>query len=333
MSERIYVIAGKDEALVSSMCQELLDDLLEPEQRMTGLLSVDGEKAEISDVFDELRTAPFLTDKRVVAVRSADKFVSAHRDALERYFDKPCPTGILVLTVSSWDSRTRLAKKLPKVGKLIDASPPKRWELPAHLMRYAADKYKVRLNKDAAGLLVELAGEALAQLYSEVDKLTLFAHGEKAITSEHVEALIGHHRIYGAFEVIDAVIEGNARRAVERLRNMFEEDKSAEYTVVGAFAFHLRRMFNAKALLDKGTHQAAVAKQLRIWGNADRFFAQLRRISLPQIATFLERLADIDYAVKTGQTQTPVAIEQLVLRLAGTEAHSLHRASAGARSR
>ena len=109
MSERIYVIAGKDEALVSSMCQELLDDLLEPEQRMTGLLSVDGDRAEISDVFDELRTAPFLTDKRVVAIRGADGFVSAHRDALERYFDKPCSTGVLVLTLSSWDSRTRLA--------------------------------------------------------------------------------------------------------------------------------------------------------------------------------------------------------------------------------
>ena len=71
-----------------------------------------------------------------------------------------------------------------------------------------------------------------------------------------------------------------------------------------------------------------VAKQLRIWGNKDRFFAQLHRISLPQIAVFLEELANIDYAVKTGQTQAPVAIEQLVLRLAGAgdTARSLRRA-------
>jgi DNA polymerase-3 subunit delta len=222
-----------------------------------------------------------------------------------------------VLTVSSWPGKTKLAKKLGKVGKLIDVTPPKGWQLPAHLVQYAADKYKVRLAKDAAGLLVQLAGEELAQLYSEIDKLTLFARGEKTITSEHVEALIGHHRIYGAFDVIDAIIAGNARRAVERLRNMFEEDRSAEYRVVGAFAFHLRRMFNAKVLIGKGTNRGQVAGQLRIFGDKDRFFAQLQRISLPQIAAFLRELGLIDYAVKTGQTETPVAIEQLVLRLSG----------------
>jgi DNA polymerase-3 subunit delta len=210
----------------------------------------------------------------------------------------------------------------------MEITPPKRWQLPEHLMRYAAEKYKVRLDRDAAGLLVELAGEELAQLYNEVDKLALFTYGENVIRLEHVESLIGHHRIYGAFEVIDAVITGNARQAVERLRNMFEEDKNAEYTVVGAFAFHLRRMFNAKVLLEKGTAPPAVAKQLRIWGNKDRFFAQLRRITLAQIGAFLEELAAIDYATKTGQAQTQVAIEQLVLRLAGAGQTSgaLHRA-------
>ena len=128
--------------------------------------------------------------------------------------------------------------------------------------------------------------------------------------------------------MIDAVIAGDASQAVQRLRRMFEEDRSAEYTVVGAFAFHLRRMFNAKSMLEKGTGPVEVAKKLRIWGNKDRFFAQLRRSSLPQIAVFLEELANIDYAVKTGQAQTPVAIGQLVLRLAGAgeAARSFRRA-------
>jgi DNA polymerase III delta subunit len=137
------------------------------------------------------------------------------------------------------------------------------------------------------------------------------------IRVEHVESLIGHHRVYGAFEVIDAVIAGDVPRAVGRLRNMFEEDRSAEYTVVGAFAFHVRRMFNAKVLLDGGVRPDEAAKRLRIWGNKEWFFAQLRQISLPQIAVFLQELAQIDYEVKTGQARTPIAMERLVLRLTG----------------
>jgi len=328
MSDRIYVIAGKAESLVNVKCHELLESLLTPDERMTGLLSVDGNEAEISSILDELRTVPFLTSKRVVVVRGADEFVSKSRAILEKYFEKPSSTGVLVMTVSSWDSRFKLAKKLPKVGTLIEITEPKRWELPRHLMQYATETHNVRLAKDAAGLLVELAGEELPQLHNEVDKLVLFALGEKVIRVEHVESLIGHQRIYGAFEVIDAVIAGNPRQAVQRLRNMFEEDRSAEYTVVGAFAFHVRRMFNAKVMLEKGVNAEQVAKRLRIWWNKERFFAQLRSVSLPQIGVFLEELAHIDYAVKTGQTQTPVAIEQLVLRLAGAgdTARSFRRA-------
>ena len=320
MTECIYVIAGKDESLVSVRCQELLGRLLEPQQRMTALLSVNADEVSISDVLDELRTAPFLADKRVVMVKGADDFISRHRSILEKYFEKPAPTGILVLAVSSWDSRTRLSKRLPEVGKLIEVEQPKSWELAGHLVQYAAAKHKVKLNRDAAELLAELIGEDLAQLYNEVDKLILFARDEKVIRVEHVVSLTGRNRIYGAFEVIDAMICGNAGEAVKRLRNMFEEDRDAEYTVVGAFAYHVRRMFNARKLLDKHTNPAVIAKQLRIGFNKDQFFAQVQRVSLAQIATFLEELAAIDYATKTGQAQAPVAIEQLVLKLAGATA-------------
>ena len=84
MTDRIYVVAGKDESLVGARAQELVDELLSPEQRMTALLSIDGDEAAISEVLDELKTIPFLADKRVVLVRKADGFVSKHREFLER---------------------------------------------------------------------------------------------------------------------------------------------------------------------------------------------------------------------------------------------------------
>jgi DNA polymerase-3 subunit delta len=317
MTDRVYVIAGKDEPLVGAKCQELLDTLLDSQQRMTALLSVDGDdvSVSISDVLDELRTLPFLADKRVVVVRGADEFISRHRPLLEKYFEKPAPTGVLVLTVSTWDARTRLSKMLSKVGTLIQIEQPKRWQVPGILVQHAAEKHKVKLDRDAAEVLVELVGEEMAQLYNEIEKLTLFARGEKVITLQHVESLIGHHRVYDAFEVIDAMVAGDTGQAVKRLRNMFEENRDAEYSVVGAFAFHVRRMFQAKAMLEKHMNPGEIVGRLRIWSNKDRFFAQLQRMSLAQVAALLDELAAIDYATKTGQARAPVAIEQLVLRL------------------
>ncbi|MHC4394047.1 MAG: DNA polymerase III subunit delta [Planctomycetota bacterium] len=315
-SVSIYVIAGKEESLVAGECEKLVDGLLEPEQKTTGLFSADPAKVSLSEVLDELRTLPFLTDKRVVLIKNADKFISDNRESLEKYFDNPCPTGILLLTVSSWASNTKLAKKLPKVGKLISITQPKPWQLPGRLSEYATDAHDKKLSRNAAELLIELTGDNLSQLYSEIDKLALYADAEKSITTEHIESLIGHNRLFNAFTVIDAIVDGNAAKATNRLRNMFAEDKSAEYTVVGAFAFHFRRLFNAKDLLEKGLRPAEIAKQLRIWGNKDALFAQLRKMSLKQIGDNLQQLAATDYAIKTGRTKPQVAIEQLVLRLA-----------------
>jgi len=131
-----------------------------------------------------------------------------------------------------------------------------------------------------------------------------------------VESLVGHNRLFNAFAVIDAVIAGDLAAAVGRLRGMFAEDRSAEYTVVGAFAFHFRRLFNAKVLLEKGIDAGEVLKRLQIWGNQDGFFSQVRQLSLRQIGTYLQQLAETDYAVKTGRTKAPVAMEQLVISLA-----------------
>ena len=98
---------------------------------------------------------------------------------------------------------------------------------------------------------------------------------------------------------------------------MFAEDRTAEYTIVGAFAFHFRRMFGAKVLLENGVGPAEIASRLRIWGDRDSFFAQLRKMSLKQISSILQQLAATDYAIKTGRAKAEVAAEQLVLRLAG----------------
>jgi DNA polymerase-3 subunit delta len=316
MGELIYVIAGKDNSLVNSQCQKLLDTLIEPSQRATGLFDADAASISASDVLDELRTAPFLTGKRVVRIKQADEFISRNRPLLEKYFDNPCPTGRLVLTVRSWDSRTKLAKKLSKAGKLITVASPTRKELPYRLMDYAKDAHDKKLNLSTAIILIELIGDELTRLYSEIDKLALYIGDQKVIAQRHVESLIGHNRLFNAFAVIDAVIAGNTGVAIERLRGMFEADKSTEYTVVGAFAYHIRKMFNAKILLDKGVHQRQIENKLRIWGNTDSFFANLRKISLKQVGQYLQHLGETDYEIKTGQTQVQVAMEQLVLRLA-----------------
>jgi DNA polymerase III subunit delta len=328
----VYVISGDDPSLVNAKYTEIIDSLVPADQRDAALLVVDADKAVIVDVLDELRTLPFFTKRKVVALRNADKFISAkgdedeqndknapaglsNREILERYFDSPSPTGILVMTVSKWQSNTRLAKKLPDIGTLVEVKSPTGQNLTHRLIDYAREAHSKTLDYGTAGLLIDLAGNSLTQLYTEIDKLATFAANEKAITSVHVESLIGRNREFDAFEVIDSCLQRKTGPAIERLRKMFAEDKSAEYTTIGAMAFHIRRMFTAKKLLMEGQALYDIAGKVRIWNNKDSFFAQIRRLSLNQIGDQLKILAQTDYAIKRGQAQPRIAIEQFVLQL------------------
>jgi DNA polymerase-3 subunit delta len=335
----VYVIAGEDPSLVNAKYTELIEQLVSPEERDAGLLVVDANKAVIADILDELRTLPFFAKRKIVALRNADKFISAHgqedeeeeqdkqndpkaaggasnREILERYFENPCPTGILVMTVSSWPKNTRLAKKLPDIGTLIEVKSPTGTDLTNRLIDYARDAHSKTLDYKTVGLLIELAGENLTRLYTEIDKLATYAAAEKAITTAHVESLIGRNREFDAFEVIESCLQRKTGPAIERLRKMFAEDKSAEYTTIGAFAFHIRRMFTAKKLLMDGLSQYEVAGKARIFYNKEAQFAQIRRLTLNQIGDQLQQLAQTDYAIKRGQAQPRIAIEQFVLQLA-----------------
>lgn len=321
----IYVIAGKDKFLLASYYDKLLDELLPPEQRGMSLYEPAADKANITEVLDELRTLPFLAERRVVVIKDADDFISEYRQSLEKYFENPSPSGTLVMTVGTWNKSTKLAKKLPKTGKLIVVTEIKPAHLPRYVAEYARSKHNKGINRSAAEMLIELAGDSPGRLCSEIDKLAVYVAENKSISVQDVEKLIGHNRMFGAFNVIDAATAGDLSIAIDRLRNMFAADRSAEYTVVGAFAYHFRRMFTARGLLDRGVSTRQIKSQMNIWHNPEGFFGQLRKLPIGTIASVITELARIDYAIKTGGSSAKIAIERLLIQLGSGSTGAVRR--------
>jgi len=310
----VYVISGKDKFLVGNSCDKLIDRLVSADERSMALYQPEDGRAELADVLDELRTVPFLAKRRVVLIKGADKFVSANRGGLEKYFDEPAGKGVLVMTVDSWPGNTKLAKKLKKMGEHISQE-FKPWELANYAVEYASNSHGKKLSRQAAGLLIELAGDDSGRVCGEIDKLAVYAGKNASITPESIETLVGHNRMFNVFAVIDAMTSGNKSVAIERVRNMYANDKSAEFTAVGAFAFHFRKLFNAKVLLEKGVGVPQVTKQLRVFGDKNGFFRQVNNMSLKMCGCVLTELAHIDHGMKTGGTTGKVAIERLIMKL------------------
>ncbi len=311
----IYVVAGKDKYLVASECDKIVDSLLSPDEKGMGLLVCDPDKTEISELFDELRTLPFLSSRRVVLVKDAESFITNNRNALEKYFESPSPSGSLILTVPTWRGTTKLAKKLKKCGTLLNVAELKRGSLAKYALDYAKTNTGKKIDLATANMIVELVGDEPGKICSEIDKLCVYADDSPTITIKHVQELTQNNREFDLFAVIDSMTDGDTEKAITKLRNMFTSDKNAAYRAVGGFAFHFRKMFEAKVMQSKRTPDMHIAQALRIFGNRNSYFSQLRKWRLTDISRVIQALARIDYQSKTGQTSVPTAIEMLVLKI------------------
>lgn len=304
--------------MVRREVEKLLNQLLPPEERDMALYQPQADKAEGPEVLDELRTLPFLASRRVVLIKDAEPFVEAYAELLEKYLDHPSPTGTLILSLGSWDKRRKIAKKVAagEVAELLDVGEVKPWEMTGFTASCAQEK-GVRLAPGAAELLVELIGNEPGRIAAELDKLIMFKHPAKSITMDDVEELIGASRVFDAFEVIETLSGTDKAKAFDRLRRMFQGDREAIFTAIGAFGFHFRRMFRCKAMIQKGEtpNAAALKSGLKSPAMQGKFLNQLKRYTLEELGQLLAELGYMDYQSKTGQGDIPSNLEKFFLRL------------------
>src|SRR5918997_1158221 len=89
----VYAPVGSDAFLQLQKLREVLAALPADAQR----IDADGERAELAEVLDELRSFAMFGGSKVVVVRDADAFVSRFREQLEDYVASPTDSGTLVL--------------------------------------------------------------------------------------------------------------------------------------------------------------------------------------------------------------------------------------------
>jgi DNA polymerase-3 subunit delta len=278
------------------------------------LSDIDGDGAELADVLDELRTLPFLGDRRAVVLRRADSFITKNREALEKYAANPCPTGTLILVCKSLPANTRLHKLIRSVGTVIKCEAPKGRAVTQWLVQRCREEYGCGLDTRAAARLRELAGDDLGVLDSELAKLRIYAGRGARITSAHVNELVGAYREENVFAIVEAMLTGDAARGIRLWNQVWATNRAAPFMAVGGLAWALRRIINAKASLDAGAPLDQVADQMRI--DQQRVSAQTTPFTLGQLENLLCGLRDTDAAAKTGPSSVRDAVERFIIQTA-----------------
>lgn len=311
-----YLVVGEDELKRGSALKRL-------RQRMPAdLVDFNLDELDAKTIEDpasllvSLETMPFMADFRLVILHALGGAPKDLSDALVGYLKNPNPACVLCMETEKLAKNTRLYKAFAKVGPkaVIDCSPIKRWELPAHVAKLAGGM-GLSIESRAAEELVSRSGESTMMLSNQLKTLAELLAPRTAITLADVEANVAQVAEVSPWAFADAVCERKPARAMELLHLM---DKPSLVFLHSVLVGRLRELICAKSLEARGA-SGRLAQELGFPSNMGWKFKNharwARSFTMEELLGCLDEAAACERALK-GSADSDTAFTTFVLRIA-----------------
>ena len=309
----IYALVGSEPFLQLEKLAAVLAMLPPDAQRS----DFDGEKAELADVLDDLRSFAMFGGGKVVVIRSADEFITRFRSQMEEYAQRPSNSATLVLRLNSLPANHRIHKLISKVGQIEDCNPPKDRDLPGWAIRHARSAHQVILLPDAAALLTDLLGNEMGKIDTELAKLALMAPAGK-IDAELVGNVVSFQRERQMWDMTNELAAGHPAEALRRWRQLLQTDPTAEFRAVTWLCMWLESVRKALVLKRQGMNDGAICVALRIWprDNQGPFMKTVTSMGEAGVARAVDLLATVDRQSKSGVGDFSTNVEKFLMEMA-----------------
>ena len=310
MAKPVYALVGPDPFLQLAKLRQVLAELPPDAQRA----DVDGERAELAEVLDELRSFAMFGGAKVVVMRNADPFITRFREQLEEYVARPSDSATLVLRLGSLPSNQRIYKAIAKIGRIESCEPPK--DLARWALQQGKDVHGVNLDADAARLLVDLVGGDLGRLDTELAKLALSAEAGR-VSAELVAGVVSFQRERQMWDMTNELACGRAADALRRWRELCAMDPSAEFRAVTWLGMWLENVRKALAMQRQGVPTFTIAQQLRLWPREIQqpFFQTAAALGNAGVRRAIDLLAEVDHHSKSGIGEAASNVEWFILQM------------------
>jgi DNA polymerase III delta subunit len=149
-----------------------------------------------------------------------------------------------------------------------------------------------------------------------LEKLKTYVGDSRAIEARDVDVLILRSEQFGTFELDDAILAGNYKRAVQIIGAMLEE--GAEPLVILSRIVRVwRQLFIGKALSGKrGAKEVAAAAMVPAW-KAGEFAGACKKYEWKQLASGFRELLYADRTFKTTSANPEGYFDVLLWKLLG----------------
>jgi DNA polymerase-3 subunit delta len=209
----VYLLHGEESFYIDRIADQLVELALDESEKSFNLTIFYGKDADANQIADTARRYPVMAERQVVVLKEAQQMKDL--DALDKYFQKPVPSTVLVVCHKHGkvDGRKKTAKTIAEKGVVFESKKLYDNQVPAWIADYLKARGR-QMEPEAGQLLAEYLGTDLSKIGNELDKLLLNLPAGAVVTKKAVADNIGMSKEFNVFELQSALAEKNAGKAV-----------------------------------------------------------------------------------------------------------------------
>lgn len=293
----VYVLMGDESYYIDRITDYIADNVLAPDDRDFNQTVVFGADTTAAQVVDMAKGYPVMpAAHRVVIVKEAQGLKSL--DALERYFEKPLASTVLVIAYKNGtiDRRKKVVGKAEAVGVVFESKKKRDYELPVFIEAYLK-KNHVAIDTKSAAMIAEHIGADLSRLISELDKVMIsLPDDDRRVTPDVVEREIGVSKEFNIFELKTAIIERNVFKANQIVKYFDKNPKAGSlFSCLPLLYTYFQNLMVAFYAPDKNNDNnlAAFLELKSVWGLKD-YRVGMRNFSAMKTLQILAKIRETD---------------------------------------
>lgn len=270
----------------------------------------------LRDIIDDALTLSLFDNKKLLIVNNANIFTSKKNSIehdsliLEEYINNQNEDAVIIFITDEekLDDRKRIVKTIKKNGTIFTYNA---CDDINHLVKMMFDNYKID-NKNIS-LLISRVGKHLGILEQEVEKIKIYKDKDLEINETDILNLTTKTVEPDLFLLIDNIIKKDKGEALDIYHEMLINNEEPIKIIV-SLANQFRIMYQSKELYKQGFTQNDIAKELEIHPYRVKLAIEKARFYDSKILlTYLDKLADLDYGIKSGTLNKEICLELFIL--------------------
>lgn len=283
---------------------------------------LDVKDKEIDNIVGEIKSAPFLAEKRLVVLKnilsSSDKELLAQLLILVNEELIP-DSNIVVFYQSEKVGRVKEIKELDSILKKQQYSQEFALLKGVKLATWINQNIKKqagKIDKQAIDYLIANTGEDMWYINSLLGQLAAYC-ADKEIQTRDVELFLGEKIDDNVFDMVEAIVSGKQKQAFKLLDEQRRLGQS-DMKIFGLILWQFRVLLEMRDLyeLEEGVTSDQIAKKMSIHPFvAKKNLYLVKKFTLKRLTQLHDSLLEIDYKAKTGQGDQSLLVDLFVGRI------------------